>query len=107
MGNSSNDFQGGFNRPIIILFSIVCSFFLGMAMKGIIDMAHEGGTTEQSLNNFGHGIFHALIFALFFMLPVLLPMALNERRSWKLILVNMGYWLISFALMGGILDALY
>ena len=106
-GNSDPEFSSGHNRPVTIISSIILSFFMAMAIKGIIDIAHEGATVEQSLNNFTHGMFHASIFAFFFMMPILIPSALNERRSWKFIFINLVYWIISFSLMGGIVDQWY
>jgi hypothetical protein len=52
-----------------------------------------------------HGAIHGIIVALFFMLPILGTNALFERKSFKYILVNAGYWTICLAIMGAIICA--
>jgi hypothetical protein len=46
---------------------------------------------------------HGAIGALFFVLPVLGINALFERKGWKYILINVGYWVLTLAIMGAIL----
>ena len=53
--------------------------------------------------NFGHGALHGAIGSIFFVLPVLGINALFERKGWKYILINVGYWTIALAAMGSIL----
>ena len=62
---------------------------------------HEGDT---EFHTFNHGAFHGAAIAVFFVLPALGTNALYEQKSWKYILINVGYWVVSFALMGGILN---
>ncbi len=50
---------------------------------------------------FGHGALHGTMLGLFLALPMIVTMGLYEQRSWKLMLINGGYWIINFALMGG------
>ncbi len=54
---------------------------------------------------FSHGIVHGIINSLFFALPLLATNAMFERKSWKYILVNFGYWLITISIMCGIVCA--
>lgn len=54
---------------------------------------------------FKHGALHGTLTGLFLALPVLAVNALFERKSWRYILINAGFWVVSFALMGGILCA--
>ena len=51
---------------------------------------------------FGHGAFHGFFAGLFFALPVLGTNALFERKGFKYIAVNAGYWIVTITLMGGI-----
>lgn len=53
--------------------------------------------------SFGHGALHGGIAGLMFALPVLATNALFERKGWKYILVNGGYWVVCTTLMGGVL----
>jgi len=52
--------------------------------------------------NFGHGAFHGVLGAILVALPLIAINALFERRGWKYIGIHFGYWLITIALMGGI-----
>jgi hypothetical protein len=55
---------------------------------------------------FTHGSFHAFfLIGLFIVLPLFANNAIFEAKSWKYVLVNAGYWMISLAIMGGIIAA--
>lgn len=53
--------------------------------------------------SFGHGAVHGVIAAILLALPLLGINALFERRGWKYIGIHFGYWVITLALMGGII----
>lgn len=52
---------------------------------------------------FKHGALHGILSTFFFVLPVLGITALRERKSFRYIAINTGYWIISLALMGGVI----
>ncbi len=54
---------------------------------------------------FSHGATHGAILGLMLLLPIIVNNGLFERRGWKYILINAGYWTICLVLMGGILAA--
>ncbi|KQO32784.1 hypothetical protein ASF10_20235 [Flavobacterium sp. Leaf82] len=54
---------------------------------------------------FKHGALHGFISGLFFAFPMLAINGLFERRSWKYIFINAGYWILTLTLMGGIICA--
>jgi hypothetical protein len=56
----------------------------------------------HNFRSFKHGVFHGILSALFFALPILGIQALFERRGAKYIFIHLGYWVITLALMGGI-----
>lgn len=58
-----------------------------------------------SYRTFKHGAFHGTISGLFLGLPIIGTNALFERKSFKYIAVNVGYWMLSMALMGGVICA--
>lgn len=59
-----------------------------------------------SNHTFKHGAFHGVGLAgLFLALPVLATNALFERKGFKYILVNAGYWIVCLGIMGGIVAA--
>ena len=53
--------------------------------------------------SFKHGALHGTMTGIFLALPITAINALFEQKSWKYILVNAGYWIVSFAIMGAIL----
>jgi len=70
-------------------------------VKALFDMLMERFGTE--FRTFKHGALHGVIAGLFIVLPVLGTNALFERKGWKYILINVGYWTLTLALMGGII----
>ena len=59
----------------------------------------------NNFRTFSHGALHGLLTGVFFVLPVLGSNALFERKGWKYILVNVGYWTLTLVIMGGIISA--
>jgi hypothetical protein len=57
----------------------------------------------QDFRTFKHGVLHGVLAGLFFALPILATNSLFERKGWKYILVNSGYWLITLGIMGGVI----
>ena len=56
-----------------------------------------------AFRTFKHGAFHGFLSALFLFFPVIALNALFERRSWKYIFINVGYWTLSLTIMGAII----
>lgn len=52
--------------------------------------------------DFKHGALHGGIFALFSITPILSIIALFERKSFKYVAINAGYWVVTLAIMGGV-----
>ena len=59
----------------------------------------------NNFRTFKHGALHGFLGGLFFAFPILATNAMFERKSWKYIWINTGYWTITLTLMGGILCA--
>lgn len=77
------------------------SFLLAMIAAFQLDyFVHHD---PDGLSVFMHGMYHGMRFALFFGVPILVTNALYERKNLTYMLLNAGYWVISFSLMGGIL----
>lgn len=55
----------------------------------------------SNFRTFKHGAFHGTLAALFVSLPILGTNALFERKSFKYVAINVGYWALTMALMGG------
>ncbi|MEY3417230.1 MAG: hypothetical protein RL060_1342 [Bacteroidota bacterium] len=118
------------NMPLIFGLSFLFSFFLAFAMQfmvihqfhlGSILLGEEGLNDPNSalglyvkafMENYGdnyrtfkHGAFHGFLGGFTLALPMIGTNALFERKGWKYIAVNVGYWTICMTLMGGIICA--
>lgn len=120
----------GANMALVFGLSFVLSFMLAMSLQFVVIhqfsmysiLANEPGmkdpNSEISLmlkgfmekygtnfRTFKHGAFHGLLTGFMIALPILGTNALFERKSFKYIAINGGYWIICLALMGGVLCA--
>jgi len=59
----------------------------------------------NNFRTFKHGAFHGVIASVLLALPVLGINAMFERRGFKYIAINVGFWMVSFALIGGTICA--
>jgi len=57
----------------------------------------------DAFRTFKHGALHGFMSGLFLALPIIAINGLFEQKSWKYILVNAGYWMVSFMIMGAII----
>jgi hypothetical protein len=57
---------------------------------------------QHKFRTFRHGVAHGVFFSIAGLLPLIVIGALFERRSWKYILINWGYWVICTILIAGI-----
>jgi hypothetical protein len=119
------------NMTLVFLLTYILSFFVAMALqsavihqyhiysilandRGMVDAGTESGKfLKEFLDKYGsnyrtfrHGFFHGFLVGLFLILPVIAINSMFERKKWKFIWINAGYWTISLALMGGLLCAL-
>ena len=65
-----------------------------------IDLRHG----QEIYMTFKHGAAHGAFLGLFVVLPVLATNATFEMKSAKYIFINVFYWIVSLALMGGALN---
>ncbi|WP_319804226.1 DUF1761 domain-containing protein [Chryseobacterium kimseyorum] len=107
---------------VSIILSVLIGFFLQMVtihQFGAVGMVggdpelakpsytafmHDYGTAFRS---FGHGALHSFITSVFFVFPLIAINAMFERKSWKYIFINTGYWVITITIMGGIICGWY
>ncbi|MBR9756894.1 MAG: DUF1761 domain-containing protein [Algicola sp.] len=59
----------------------------------------------QAYRTFKHGALHGTMAGVLLALPILGTNALFERKSTRYILINSGYWIVTMAIMGGIVCA--
>jgi len=109
LGFTEEDLKGG-NMAITYGVAFVFAFLLSMALNFTIEGLHKGINDAGEIifnsdHNFKHGAFHGFFMGLMIAIPVLVTNSLFQRNNWKNILINVGYWLLTFTLMGGLLDA--
>jgi hypothetical protein len=56
-----------------------------------------------NFRTFKHGAFHGALASLFFALPIIGIIALFEKKTFKYVAIHTGYWLVTLALMGGVI----
>lgn len=101
LGKTEEDFQGG-NMGVIFGVSLVMSIILTFFLIGFNNSPGQ----EGQYDTFGHGAFHGALLGLFVAMPVLVTNGLFEQKNFKNLAINVIYWVITLALMGGILDAM-
>lgn len=93
---------------------VIHQFAIGSIMMGEPGFGKEGSELTLYLNNFmdkygdnyrsfSHGVTHGSILGLLFVTPIIGTLALFERKGAKYIFLHAGYWIISLALMGGVI----
>jgi hypothetical protein len=65
-----------------------------------MDFMNKYGTNFRT---FKHGAFHGTFAGITIALPVLAVNAMFEKKGFKYIAINAGYWIITMALMGGVI----
>jgi len=126
LGFTEESLKGGNMALIFILcyvFSFLMAFFLqfiAIHQTGVYSSLMESGATELSgdaltyyndfmakygtnYRTFKHGALHGTLSGIFFILPVLATQAMFERKTVKYVAINAGYWIVTIALMGGII----
>ncbi len=118
----------GANMPLLFGLSYVFSFFLALGLYSIV--VHQAGVfsvlvDEPGFNDAGsemnayytnfmskygmnfrtfrHGALHGTLTAILIALPILATNAMFERKSVKYVAINVGYWVVTIALMGGVI----
>lgn len=93
-------------KPVLYVVALVLSFFLSMWLLGnVTGPGQQTAPDGHSYATFGHGMVHGVVITLMVLLPVLGTMSIFERRGWSWVFVNLGYWVVTLCIMGGILSA--
>lgn len=127
IGKSREELSDGAPNMILILgLSIIFAFMIALVVttnvihqSGLYSLLAEidgsaNGKVEILLNGtsidyanlhrtFGHGVLHGLILSIFLIMPIIAQSAIYERKGFKYIAINAGYWIVTIALMGGII----
>ena len=68
------------------------------------DVSEAGKLVYGSFHTFKHGAMHGAMTAAFLVVPILVSFSLYHKMSGKNILLNSVFWILCFAVMGGIVD---
>ncbi len=108
IGKTEKDLEGG-NMAVIFGLAYALSFVLAHFIQILIEITHwhpdGAGGIDHSFHTFGHGAIHGALFWMAIVAPVIIIISLFERRGFKVILINIAYWLVVMSIMGGIGDA--
>ncbi len=120
----------GANMPLVFGLTYLFSLFMAFAIQAsVVHQVHtlalltnqpdsSNPASEASLmlkrfmelfgssyRTFKHGAFHGTLAGIMLALPIVGINALFERKGFKYVAINAGYFIVSFALMGGIICA--
>ena len=101
VGMTEEKMKGG-NMGMIFGLSIFMAFLLSFFLIGFNNQPGQ----EGEFDSFKHGAFHGAILCIFVIMPIIISGGLFEQRSWKGMFINIGYWLVTLMLMGGVIDAM-
>ena len=91
------------NMAVTFGVSIVLSFLLSFFL---LNFNNSGINQEGDFDTFQHGAWHGTFLAITVVTPVIITIGLFEQKTWRNMLINVLYWVITLSIMGGILDAM-
>jgi len=123
-GLDEEKLKGG-NMPLIFGSMLVLSFFIAFMMQFIV--IHQWGvfstlaingsdpaTTPfftdfmaehgSNFRTFKHGALHGFMNGLLFITPIIAINAAFERKGFKYIAINGGFWIVCLTIMGGLIS---
>nr|WP_321221323.1 DUF1761 domain-containing protein [uncultured Psychroserpens sp.] len=109
------------NMAIIFGVSLLLSFFLAFftnflvihefGVYGLTEGNLDGATTQAFMEEFEgkwrtfrHGALHGAMAGILFALPIIGINGLFERKNFKYIFINAGYWIVCLTIMGSIIS---
>jgi len=110
LGYTEENIPEPIKMPIVYVVSLLLSFLLAYALALVIEFLHKGLNDAGELvfmsdHTFGHGAYHGAQFGLMIAMPVLISNLLFQRNKASNIVMNVVYWMITLAIMGGIVEA--
>lgn len=96
IGKTEEDLESG-NMAVTMGVSYLLSAMLAYMLSMYV------GFHDPAEQVFTHGAFHGGMLAVFVGVPVLATNSLFEQKNWTNIIINAVYWIITVALMGGVI----
>lgn len=87
-----------------VMFGV--SLFMSFLLANWILFNVDGPGQEGKYDTFKHGAGHGVFVTFLLVMPIIVTTGLFERKSFKNMAINIGYWLITLCLMGGVIDAM-
>ena len=100
-GKTEEELMEGFNVARVMITNLILGFFIALSIWGLIKGMHRGSDHPAW---FGHGALHGAMLGLFLVVPPMVIMAQYDRKSVVNVLLGVGYWVLTCALIGGIVD---
>lgn len=91
----------GGSMLLSILLASSLNFTIGLVHK---DVNEAGALFINSHFTFAHGALHGAMIGLMTIAPIVVSLGIFHKLSWKTNLMNVVFWVICLAMMGGILD---
>ncbi|MBT8267941.1 MAG: DUF1761 domain-containing protein [Flavobacteriaceae bacterium] len=101
LGKTEEDLKQG-NKALIFGLSIVLSFLLAFFLLNFNNSPGQ----EGEFDTFRHGAWHGIFISVVVGIPIMVINGLFELKKAKNLLINIGYWVLTLALMGGVIDAM-
>lgn len=107
IGKTEEDIQQG-NMALTFGVSFIMALVLSFFMFGFLGF-HDVlmpllFPDEPFTHGFKHGLYHGGLFGVMIALPVLVTNSLFEQKNWTNIGINAVYWVVTMALMGGVIS---
>jgi len=107
LGLTAGDMKGR-NEALIYGSALLLSFVVSFFLKFTIELLHKDVVDCElvfaSFRNFGHGAMHGMGLAIGLVIPIIICLGLFQKTKLSNIFINSLFWLLCFALMGGVLD---
>ena len=93
------------NMAVMMGVSLIMAFLIAFFMVNFCNGAGQEGVAGE-FDTFKHGAMHGIILSFFVIIPIFISNGLFEQKTWKNMLINGFYWMVTLAIMGGIVDAM-
>lgn len=98
------------NMAVTYGLALLVAFILAFYLKTNIELTHKdvndaGELVFGSFHTFKHGALHGLMTGCLGIIPVVISLSLFHKMTAKNIILNVVFWLLALALMGGLVDA--
>lgn len=122
-GLTEEKLKGG-NMAVTYGLCVLFAFFMAFILQFLVihqwgAFAATGGDPDKlspvyeaymaeygtAFRTFKHGALHGFMTGLLFTFPLIAINSMFERKSWKFIFINSGYWIVNLTIMGGIICA--